>query len=69
MMLSVDSRLCSGHGRCYSVASGLLEPDDEGFVSIRGDAIAVPAEQQEAGRAAADACPEQAIKLSYRDAE
>ena len=63
MRLSVDTALCSGHGRCYTLAPGLLEDDDEGYVTIRGQEITVPADQVDDARNAADSCPERAIAL------
>jgi ferredoxin len=61
--LSVDTALCSGHGRCYTLAPGLLEDDDEGYVTVRGQEIAVPADQVDNARNAAGTCPERAIAL------
>ena len=64
MRLSVDTALCSGHGRCYTLAPGLLEDDDEGYVTIRGQEITVPADQVDDARNAAGTCPERAIALT-----
>jgi ferredoxin len=61
--IAVDGSLCSGHGRCYSVAPDLLQSDDDGFVSIKGTTMEVPAGQEELARRAADWCPEQAITV------
>ena len=63
MKLSVGADLCTGHGRCYSLASRLLEDDDEGYVTIRGQEITVPTDQVDDARNAADSCPERAITL------
>jgi ferredoxin len=63
MKLSVDARLCRGHGRCYSLAEDLLEDDDEGFVTARGQIIDVPDDQVADARNAAGSCPEGAIQL------
>ena len=63
MKLHVDGDVCTGHGRCYTVAPDLLSYDDEGFVSIRDETIEVPAEQRKAAEDAAATCPEQAISL------
>jgi len=63
MKLSVNADLCRGHGRCYSLAEDLLEDDDEGFVTIRGQIIDVPEDQVEDARNAAGSCPEGAIEL------
>ena len=64
MKLTVDGANCMGHGRCYQMAPDLLTYDDEGYVTIRDQAIDVPAGQVEAAEAAEGTCPEQASKLS-----
>lgn len=58
------SEMCTGHGRCYTLAPDLLDCDDDGFVTIRGSAIDVPPGQEDAARQAMNACPEDAITLS-----
>jgi len=63
MKLSFDGALCRGHGRCYDLAEDLLEDDDEGFVTARGQTIDVPADQVEDARNAARSCPEGAITM------
>jgi ferredoxin len=61
--LAVDAVGCMGHGRCYLMAPDLLTYDDEGYVTIRGQTIDVPADQVEAAEDAEATCPEQAITL------
>jgi ferredoxin len=61
--LTVDAGLCRGHGRCYTLAPDLLEDDDEGYVTVRGQEITVPADQVVVARNAADSCPERAIAV------
>jgi ferredoxin len=63
MRLSVDADQCTGHGRCYRFAPDLLTFDEEGYVTIRGEAIDVPADQRAAAEEAAGSCPEGAISL------
>ena len=63
MRLAVDAAGCMGHGRCYQMAPDLFASDDEGFVTIRGQVIEVPAGQVEAAEDAEGTCPEQAITL------
>ena len=63
MRLTVHADLCTGHGRCYTLAPDLLDCDDEGFVTLRGQSIAVPADQLVAARDAVAGCPEQAVEL------
>jgi ferredoxin len=62
--IHVDGTLCSGQGRCYTVAPDLLEPDDEGFVTLKGSSMEVPVGQEQSARRACAACPEDAITLS-----
>jgi ferredoxin len=61
--LRVDAEACAGHGRCYILAPDLLEDDDEGYVTIRGSEIEVPADQVEIAREVEGSCPEGAIRL------
>jgi ferredoxin len=63
MRLSIDAEQCTGHGRCYRIAPDLLTFDDEGYVTLRGDAVDVPADQLAAAEEAAGTCPEGAISL------
>jgi ferredoxin len=63
MRLSIDAGQCTGHGRCYRMAPDLLTFDDEGYVTLRGESIEVPADQLEAAEEAAGSCPEEAISL------
>jgi len=63
MKLIVSSDLCRGHGRCYDLAEDFLEDDDEGFVTVRGQTVDVPADQVENVRNAAATCPEGAITI------
>ena len=63
MKLTVHAELCRGHGRCYSLAEDLLDYDDEGYVTARGQVLDVPAGQVDDARNAAASCPERAITL------
>jgi ferredoxin len=63
MKLTVHTDRCAGHGLCYSLAPNLLEYDDDGYVTIRGQVIDVPADQADYARNAAASCPEGAIEL------
>jgi ferredoxin len=63
MKLTANAALCRGHGRCYTLAEDLLEDDDEGYVTARGQIIDVPADMVDEARNAAGSCPEGAITL------
>lgn len=63
MKLTVDANICRGHGRCYSLAEGLLTYDEDGYVTARGEVVDVPTDQEDDARNAADSCPEGAIDI------
>ena len=63
MKLTIDAAMCTGHGRCYTLAPDLLSYDEEGFVTERGSTIEVPEGQEQAAREAALSCPEGAITI------
>ena len=63
MRLAVDGEQCQGHGRCYRLLPDLLSCDDEGFVTIRGESIEIPAGQEDLADEAEGSCPEGAISL------
>jgi ferredoxin len=56
----VDQELCQGHGRCYSLAAELFEPDEIGNGVEIGDGNVPPA-LEDAARKAVMNCPERAI--------
>ncbi|HEX6167815.1 MAG TPA: ferredoxin [Acidimicrobiales bacterium] len=62
MRVHVDQEICQGHGRCYSLAPELFEPDEIGNGSEIGDGT-VPAGLEDAARKAALNCPERAITI------
>ncbi len=57
----IDTNVCSGHGRCYTLASQWFDADDIGYGEVKDGVIA------ESERAAmedvAAACPEGAITV------
>jgi ferredoxin len=63
MRITVHADRCTGHGRCYTLAPELLDCDDEGFVTLRGQTMDVPDGQLTAARDAVAGCPEQAVEL------
>jgi ferredoxin len=63
MKITANADLCTGHGRCYTLADELLTYDDEGYVTIRGQFLDVPDDQLKAARRAVANCPEKAIEL------
>lgn len=63
MKLTIDAEMCTGHGRCYTLAPQLLSDDEEGFVRERGEAVDIPPDHEDAARSAALSCPEGAISI------
>ena len=63
MKLLIDAGMCTGHGRCYTLAPTLLSDDDEGFVCERGAPLEVPVDLEGEAREAALSCPEGAIAV------
>lgn len=61
MRIEVDANLCTGHGRCYSLAPEVYEADDEGYCATRS--LEVPPELERAARLGASNCPEGAITV------
>jgi ferredoxin len=57
----IDHERCTGHGRCYTLAPGLFEPDEGGYGRVTGDG-AIAADPVGAASALAN-CPEGAISL------
>lgn len=65
MKVHIDQSLCQGHGRCYTIAPTVFEPDDLGQGQVRvGD---VPPGAEELARRAALNCPEGAITVEEAD--
>ena len=62
MRIKLDSEKCQGHGRCYALAPGLFDADDEGYavLLVEGE---VPPDLEKAAQLAADNCPEFAIEV------
>ncbi len=62
MKIHIDDDRCEGHGRCYSIAPGLFEPDEIGNSVAVGDGTVAEADEALARRAAMN-CPEQAVTI------
>ncbi|HEC09527.1 MAG TPA: ferredoxin [Acidimicrobiales bacterium] len=62
MKMIINTELCQGHNRCYALAPDLVEIDDLGYASHKGDGT-VPPGREEAAQLAADNCPEEAITI------
>lgn len=59
--VEIDSTRCTGHGRCYALATEVFASDDQGFgvvtvAEVTGDLL-------DAAERGAHACPERAITV------
>ena len=59
MKARVDEDLCRGHAVCCALCPEVFELTDDGYTTVR--VAEVPAEHEEAVRAAVGRCPERAI--------
>ncbi len=59
----IDRDKCVGHGRCYSLAPGVYDADDEGFAELADGEVPATPELRAQARLGADTCPEGAISL------
>lgn len=61
MKVRIDSELCTGHGRCYSLAPDVFEPDDYGHGKVILDEV--PDNLRSQAEAGVQNCPERAISV------
>jgi ferredoxin len=62
MKASIDDGRCRGHGVCTTICPALFAMTDDGYAEAILDEV--PEELQGSAREAADACPENAVKLT-----
>ena len=61
MRIVLDSELCTGHGRCYTLAPELFDTDDEGHSVLLADEVPEGLEAQ--AWLAVQNCPERCIAI------
>ena len=64
MKIILDTSLCTGHGRCYTLAPELFDEDDRGHCVLKQETP--PEALHASARSAVDACPERALALTER---
>jgi ferredoxin len=57
----IDPDACTGHGRCYSLAPDVFEPDDYGHGKVIVDEV--PDELRAKAELGVQNCPEHAISV------
>jgi ferredoxin len=57
----IDPDACTGHGRCYSLAPDVFEPDDYGHGKVIVDEV--PDELRAKAKLGVQNCPEHAISV------
>lgn len=63
MKLRIDGELCTGHGRCWSVAAEVYEADERGYNAAAGGVVDVPRDLEAAAMRGLHSCPEGAISI------
>jgi ferredoxin len=61
LKIHIDEKLCSGHGRCYSLNPQIVQANDEGYPVQLGQDIEIGPADEGAARNAIANCPEGAI--------
>ena len=61
MKVRIDPDACTGHGRCYSLAPEVFEPDDYGHGRV--SLAEVPDELRAKAELGVQNCPEHAISI------
>ena len=62
MKIHLDRERCQGHGRCYVLAPGVFDCDDDGYGLVVADEV--PPDLHDAARKGAGNCPEDAITIT-----
>ncbi|WP_407285782.1 ferredoxin [Streptomyces sp. BP-8] len=62
MKLHLDSTRCQGYGLCQEPAPELIDLDEWGYAAVVADPA--PGDDEDAARAAAEACPNSALRLA-----
>lgn len=61
MKVRIDTELCTGHGRCYSLAPEVFEPDDRGHGQVIVEDV--PESLRARAETGVQNCPERAISV------
>jgi ferredoxin len=61
MRVVVDTDMCTGHGRCYTLAPEVFEADDNGHSSVIS--VEIPESLRDKALIGRDNCPERAISI------
>lgn len=61
LRFALDSTLCSGHGRCYTLAPQWFDADDIGYTVVKDQPIA--ADERDRMEEIVAACPEGALSI------
>jgi ferredoxin len=61
MRIRIDRNLCTGHGRCFSLAPEVFDYDEEGFSVLRLEKV--PPDLEVTARRGARGCPERAVAV------
>jgi ferredoxin len=63
MKIRVDGDLCTGHGRCWTLAPEVYDADDDGYNGGAGTVVDVAPGQEAAALRGLRSCPEAALTI------
>jgi ferredoxin len=61
MKVSIDHEVCTGHGRCYTLAPDVFDSDDSGYGEVKTPDV--PVDLMDQARAGERNCPEHAVRV------
>jgi ferredoxin len=61
MKVRIDTAVCTGHGRCYSLAPEVFQSDDSGYGSVPVEDV--PEDLRAKAEIGVQNCPERAISI------
>ena len=61
LRVRIDSNVCTGHGRCYSLAPEVFQADDSGYSTVIHEEVSE--ELRAKAQIGVQNCPERAISI------
>ena len=61
MKVSIDHEVCTGHGRCYTLAPDVFDSDDAGYGEVKTPDV--PVDLMDQARTGERNCPEHAVRV------
>ena len=62
MQIVINGELCTGQGRCYTVAPTVFQSDDDGYGHVKAEMV--PTDLEDEAKLGLASCPERAITVN-----